>query len=499
VTFPQGILLTVSTVWLLSGLLWQRWRASEDALDALLARLRTVSVFCGVLLTVGFVLLPSVPITAALEDALYAVNVPLLAFSEVYPPLWLLLLAGLLCFVGAFLSRRGDVQGDVRGDVRVLSLTAFLASGVGAAVVWGWWLEPLTFVAVAVRQGAVAWLIGLSVLVIWWLSRRAQQQETVFITWALLVSVWLGLGLTAPGAQEQMPVLSGYYTWLEPVTSQASQASQGMTSKQLAYGGWLLVAVVALPFSVAVAGMTLLEPLTTKTLVGQAKVRQAKVRQAKFPRKHVWLEGMSLALFALLFTLALRYVVTLDAVIGDAARDIPDALGIGQVSEEVRQQALARLQYWRTWLRIVPPYSVQAWLSASLQTGAVVLVVRTLAWALQLLLINARRGLRRVLVQFVKILRMLLAVGLVVALWLEWQPVAVVWLLVLVAVLDTDLQPTVVRSVLFGVLLGQGLGALILGSLQAGSGLGLLAAVVAVWGLQWSGSRLETQLTKHKS
>ena len=90
-------------------------------------------------------------------------------------------------------------------------------------------------------------------------------------------------------------------------------------------------------------------------------------------------------------------------------------------------------------------------------------------------------------------------VGFVVAWWLVWQPVAVIGLLALVALLDSDIQPTVVRSVLLGVLLGQGLGELILASLQAGSGLGLLTIVVALWGLQWGGSRLEMHFVKRAS
>ena len=129
----------------------------------------------------------------AIEDALYAVNVPFLAFTEVYPPLWLLLLAGVLCFVGAFLSRQGDV--------RVLSLTAFLASSMALAVGWGWWLTPLNVTVVTISQAAVVWLIAVSVMVIWLLSRRAEQRGTVFFTWTLLVASWLWLGLTSPGVQ----------------------------------------------------------------------------------------------------------------------------------------------------------------------------------------------------------------------------------------------------------------------------------------------------------
>lgn len=469
-TFPQGILLTVSTAWLVAGLLWRCWRTLPTAL----MRLRTVSVFCGVLLVVGFAVLPSVPITGV-EDALYGVNVPFLAFTEVYPPLWLVVLAGLLCFVGALLSRQGEV--------RVLSLTTFLASVTVFAVGWGWWRTPLMFTAITINQGVVGWLIGVSVLVIWQLSRRAEQRGTVFFTWSLLAASWLWLGLTSPGAEVQMPGLAGYYTWLEPA---ASSTAQTMAAKQLAYGGWLLVAVAALPLLVAVAGTTLThQSSTTKVLL------KVSARRGGWQRDG-WLEGTSLALFVLIFVLALRYVVTFDVTLN--AENAASML-----SEDVREQSVTRLLNWRTWLRIVPPYSLQTWLVATLQTGAVALVARTLGWLLQQCLLGARRGFRRSMVQVVRVLRVLMVVGFVVAWWLAWQPVAVIWLLALVAVLDTDMQPTVVRSVLLGVLLGQGLGVLILGSVQAGSGLGLLAVAVAMWGLQWGGSRLEMHLAKRAS
>jgi hypothetical protein len=439
-----------------------------------------MSVFCGVLLVVGFAVLPSVP-TTGVEDALYAVNVPFLALTEVYPPLWLVVLAGLLCFVGALLSRQGDV--------RVLSLTTFLASVTVLAVGWGWWRTPLTFTAVTINQGAVGWLIGLSVLVIWRLSRRAEQRGTVFFTWALLAASWLWLGLTSPGAAVQMPGLAGYYTWLEPA---ASSTAQTMTAKQLAYGGWLLVAVAALLLSVAVAGTTLRRQTTTmKALVKTKALVKVSARRGRM-KGDVWLEGTSLALFVLIFVLALRYVVTFDVTLN--AENAASML-----SGDVREQSVIRLSNWRSWLRIVPPYLLQTWLVATLQTGAVALVARTLGWLLQQCLLGARRGFRRSIVQVVRVLRVLMVVGFVVSWWLAWQPVAVIWLLALVAVLDTDMQPTVVRSVLLGVLMGQGLGALMLGSVQAGSGLGLLAVAVAMWGLQWGGSRLEMYLVKRAS
>lgn len=478
-TSAQGILLTVSTVWLVAGLLWRHWHTSED----LLRRLRTASVFCGVLLVVGFVLLPSVPVTGietSTEDALYAVNVPLLAFTEIYPPLWLLVLAGLLCLVGVLLSRQGDV--------RVLSVTTFLASVMVFAVGWGWWRMPLAFRAVTVSQGAVVWLIGVSVVVIWGLSRRAEQRGTVFFTWSLLAASWLWLGLTSPGAAVQMPGLAGYYTWLEPATSQINQ----MPNKQLAYGGWLLVAVAALPLSVAVAGTTLRrQTTTTKALAKTKALVKVSARRGKM-KGDVWLEGTSLALFMLIFVLALRYVVTFDMTLNaeNAVLILP---------EDVREQTLSRLVNWRSWLRIVPPYSLQTWLVATLQTGAVALVARTLGWLLQRCLLRARRGFRRVMVQVIRVLRVLMVVGFVVAWWLAWQPVAAIWLLAWVALLDSDIQPTVVRSVLLGVLLGQGLGALIVESLQVGSGLGLLAMAAAMWGLQWGGSRLEMHFVKRAS
>jgi hypothetical protein len=508
VTSPQGILLTVFTVWLAAGLLWRHWHTSED----LLRRLRTASVFCGVLLVVGFVLLPSVPISGmntdtgtdietGVEDALYAVNVPFLAFTEVYPPLWLTVLAGLLCIVGVLLSQQGEV--------RVLSLTTALASVLVFAVGWGWWLAPLTFTAVTVSQGAVVWLVAVSVVVIWRLSRRAEQRGTVFFTWTLLVASWLWLGLTSPGVAVQMPGLAGYYTWLEPAASSTTQTvtqattqmvtqtvTQTVTNKQLAYGGWLLVAVAALSLSIAVAGVTLTQQITTAKALVKTSAKRSGAKRVGAKRvevkKDVWLEGTSLALFVLICVLALRYVVTLDTTL-----NAENTVLI--LSEDVREQTVSRLLDWRSWLRIVPPYSLQMWLVATLQTGAVALVARTLGWLLQRCLLRARRGFRRVMVQVIRGLRVLLVVGFVVAWWLVWQPVAVIGLLALVALLDSDIQPTVVRSVLLGVLLGQGLGELILASLQAGSGLGLLTIVVALWGLQWGGSRLEMHFVKRAS
>jgi len=517
-------------VWLVSGLLWRHWRTSETS-ENVLTRLRTVSVFCGVLFVVGFVVLPSVPIAststagvniAGIEAALYAVNVPFLALSEVYAPLWLLLLAGVLCFVGTLLSRHGDV--------RVLSLTLFLASVTAFAVGWGWWLEQLTFTTVTVSQGAVLWLIALSVVVVWLLSRRAEQRETVFVTWVLLVASWLWLGLTSPGAEAQVPGLANYYTWLEPAssalesvpalesTSALESASalesvmgQTMADKQLAYGGWLLVAVAALPLSVAVASTALIAETTmaettlTKRLVNKTPTNKksthktpervtTSAERTSVQQRNVWLEGTSLALFVLIFTLACRYVVTLNAPLLDAPLDV---FGVAdEWSRATREQTITRLLDWRTWLRIVPPYSLQTWWVATLQTAAVALVARTVGWVLQRLLLQTRQGLRRMVVQLVRMMRLLLVLGFVVAWLLEWQPAAVLWLLALVALLDTDIQPTVVRSVLLGVLLGQGLGGLILRSLQVGSGLGLLAVAVAVWGVQWGGSRCETHLVK---
>lgn len=505
-TSPQGILLTVSTVWLVSGLLWRRWRTARDALT----RLRTVGVFCGALLLLGFVLLPSVAIDpssvapssvapSSVEGVLYAVNVPFFAVTELYPPLWFVVLASLLCFVGVALSHLGDMQ--------VLSLTMLLASVMVFAVGAGWWLEPLMFVPVTVSRGAVAWCIAVSVLVMWVWSRRAVQKETVFVMWALLVSSWLGLGLTTPGADMQLPVLTGYYTWLEPASSLASQTTSQIMTKQLAYGGWLLVAVSALSLSVAVAGVTWMKTIAKRSATSKSMptssiptsskaLARSPARQSEqlLTHKNVWLEGTSLALFALIFTLALRYVINLDATFMTEVMQPSDAL-----REQTREQTIDRLLNWRMWLRIVPPYAVQTWLVATLQTGAVALVVRTLAWLLQTLLLRARRVFRRGVLRGIKVLRVLLLVGFVVAGWLEWQPAAAVWLLALVAILDTNMQPTVVRSVLLGVLLGQGLGGLIGGNLQAGSGLGLLAVSAAIWGVMRVGLALETYLVKRVS
>ncbi|MEM6432144.1 MAG: hypothetical protein AAF708_23100, partial [Deinococcota bacterium] len=271
--FWVSVVWLVGLTWLAGGLSWQKFIASRRTSDKkvsgeswqqALTVVQILSASCGLLILLTFIALPTVrlssPISSSwgITNALYDSSVPLLAVTRLEPLLWLIVLAAI--FVGAAVSLSQDRSHKGLTGFALLLGIASITGFVALAVWWQVVAQPV-YLELADQGGAV-WVVVILAALLRLLASYYKRHRVALRTLMLLLVGLIWLGLNVPAASRQLPLLSGYYTWLEPARPSVS-VSVGIYANSLltnaivptsfAYGSWLLVISLALLLVLAAA------------------------------------------------------------------------------------------------------------------------------------------------------------------------------------------------------------------------------------------------------
>jgi hypothetical protein len=521
---------------------WRKLVASQTALQRAsqkeshkdwqqsLTILQVLSASCGVLLLVTFVALPTVQVSASASSAwqvhevlgngaLYDGSVPLLAATGLEPLLWLIVLASLFVIVAVVLSQDRFPKG-----LRGMALLLIIASITGFVTLAVWWQGAVHIVNLElVSRGGAVWVCGFLVVALSALARHYKQHSVALKTLMILLLSLTWLGLSLPGASRQLPVLSGYYTWLElarPTTRQIDAEPATLSTvmpTRVDYGGWVLVVVLALLGVLAaaayqLAGIIQRQRVSTNALVklspeqysqqipygrlsrnvhqpqpdsAQLKFSSNVLLQLSPNHVQVWQLAFALSSLILVVMLSLRYLMN------------PNSALLLQGAALSTQDIVTMIQpeFWQAmassvWLALPLSLTVQRWLSASLVTIALTVTPTALALLLTWGIYYTRyqERLRRVL----SMLKILSIVTLIVYIQLGISPQQSVWILGLFGLsycLEHPSKPHLTRhlvsyllqlGVLLGAFTGQGLGGLLVAMLAVKSGLGMGIVVITL-------------------